>query len=177
MDSLLGRKMSIRCSRFCAMLLAFKPLTCLPLMPPSKKGHLNLSVVTRPFSVLTVLMLLVSKLPIELNWITRTKNSKVNESERICVKNNQNLQKENMVWTWVWLTMTSDDLFASIDLISCRILETGTRSLFVHKPTHTLCWVLSISSVYRLVKFANSEEKMYFMCGSHLEALNFCAAW
>jgi hypothetical protein len=41
----------------------------------------------------------------------------------------------------------------------------------------TLCWVLSISSVYRLVKFANSEEEMCVMCDSHLETLNFCAVW
>jgi hypothetical protein len=78
--------------------------------------------------------------------------------------------------------MTSDHLFASINLLSCRILETGTRSFFVHKLTHTVLQsensLLGPLYIFSLqigeVKFANLEEKTCFMCGSHLETLNFC---
>ncbi len=164
MDSCLGRKMSICCSHLCAMLQAFNLWHICNSCHPQKRSSKPINGHKTIFSLDCTLMLLVSKLPIELNHSTKWK------WYRICVKKNQNLQKENMVLTWVWLKMTSDNIFASTNLLSCRILETGTI-IFLSTQTHpysaatlkALCWVLSISSVYRLVKFANSEEEMCFM--------------
>ncbi len=176
MDSRLGRKMSICCSHLCAMPQAFNLWHICDWCHPQKRSSKPINGHKTIFSLDCTLMLLVSKLPIELNHSTKWK------WYRICVKKNQNLQKENMVSTWVWLKMTSDNIFASINLLSCRILETGTISFFLQKPTHTVLQLLKLSVGSSLYLQSTDwwslqiQRRRCVSC-SHLETLNFCAAW
>jgi hypothetical protein len=82
LDSLLGRKMFICCSHLCAMLQAFN---LWDICHPQKRSSKPISGHKTVFSLDCTLMLLVSKLPIELNHLNQKLKSGWKWC-RICVK-------------------------------------------------------------------------------------------
>ncbi len=73
MDSLFGRKMSICCSHLCAMLQAFNLWHICHWCHPQKRSSKPISGHKTIVSLYCTLMLLVSKLPIELNHSNQMK--------------------------------------------------------------------------------------------------------